>query len=285
MTMDRHDPLTALAEDSAEGRVAELFHEIRSTMQIPFLTSIWRILAADVRELEQVWSSVRPLYSNGQVDASWEYFQHCFNPHVDIDYLATEGGSLAIDAKSAHVALALLRAYNRSNGMNFIALTALLEPPAAERVLHPFQAPVAPWPKLPPLQAMAELTPAVQQSILDLNQLGQSGDEVVVATLWRHLASGWPELLRPLRAALAPLDDAARLSSAISDSLISVAAEGSRLAASLPAAPRFAQATQELIRDYVKDPRLVARMVVIGIIAERLLARWCPIDQPFLDTL
>ena len=38
------NPVTAMAESDATGEVAEIFADIRETMEIPLLTSIWRIL-------------------------------------------------------------------------------------------------------------------------------------------------------------------------------------------------------------------------------------------------
>ena len=36
------DPVSAIAEEDAVGEVAEIFADIRATMDIPLLTSIWR---------------------------------------------------------------------------------------------------------------------------------------------------------------------------------------------------------------------------------------------------
>ena len=38
------NPVTAMAESDATGEVAEIFADIRETMEIPLITSIWRIL-------------------------------------------------------------------------------------------------------------------------------------------------------------------------------------------------------------------------------------------------
>ena len=40
-----YDPVTAVDEASATGRTAEIFADIRETMGIPLVTSIWRGLA------------------------------------------------------------------------------------------------------------------------------------------------------------------------------------------------------------------------------------------------
>ena len=60
-----HDTVTALAESDATGEIAEIFADIRRTMQIPMLTSIWRILAGSGADLDSTWKAVKPLYPTG----------------------------------------------------------------------------------------------------------------------------------------------------------------------------------------------------------------------------
>ena len=50
-----HDTVTALAESEATGEIAKIFSDIRSTMKIPMLTSIWRILADSFEDLDSAW--------------------------------------------------------------------------------------------------------------------------------------------------------------------------------------------------------------------------------------
>ena len=38
----RHDPVSAIAEAEATGETAVIFADIRQTMQLPLITSIWR---------------------------------------------------------------------------------------------------------------------------------------------------------------------------------------------------------------------------------------------------
>ena len=40
------DPVSAIAESEATGEVADIFADIRATMEIPLLTSIWRTLVS-----------------------------------------------------------------------------------------------------------------------------------------------------------------------------------------------------------------------------------------------
>ena len=54
----RRDPVTAISEAEATGRTAEIFADIREVMQIPLITSIWRVLADFDGGLEAAWTAV-----------------------------------------------------------------------------------------------------------------------------------------------------------------------------------------------------------------------------------
>ena len=50
------DPVSAIVETEAAGETAEIFADIRATMEIPLLTSIWRTLVSIDGGLAAVWS-------------------------------------------------------------------------------------------------------------------------------------------------------------------------------------------------------------------------------------
>ena len=50
-----------VAEDEAQGRVAEIFADIRRTKGIDFVPNLWRTLATNPVELELVWSALKNL--------------------------------------------------------------------------------------------------------------------------------------------------------------------------------------------------------------------------------
>ena len=60
-----YDPLTALREASATGETAAVFADIRASMGIPPVTSIWRGLAGMEGSLAAVWAETKPLYATG----------------------------------------------------------------------------------------------------------------------------------------------------------------------------------------------------------------------------
>lgn len=61
MLDERRATVSLVDEDSATGRVAEIFEDIRQTKNIDFIPNIWRTLATNPTQLEVVWSSLKML--------------------------------------------------------------------------------------------------------------------------------------------------------------------------------------------------------------------------------
>ncbi|MBI3322500.1 MAG: carboxymuconolactone decarboxylase family protein [Candidatus Omnitrophica bacterium] len=55
-------------ESGAEGRVKEIFQEIKETLQIPFVPDLFRALAGRPAQLEAVWSQIKGLFGSGALD-------------------------------------------------------------------------------------------------------------------------------------------------------------------------------------------------------------------------
>ena len=67
MTTDfAYDPVTAIEEAKAVGETAVLFAEIRQTMRIPQVTSIWRGLAGMDDSLRLAPAAAKPIYESGE---------------------------------------------------------------------------------------------------------------------------------------------------------------------------------------------------------------------------
>ena len=67
MTADfAYDPVTAIDEAQATGETAVLLAEIRQTMRIPLVTSIWRGLAGMDDCLRLAWAAAKPIYESGE---------------------------------------------------------------------------------------------------------------------------------------------------------------------------------------------------------------------------
>jgi hypothetical protein len=67
MTADfAYDPVTAIDEANAVGETAASFAEIRQTMRIPLVTSIWRGLAGMDDSLPLAWAAAKLIYESGE---------------------------------------------------------------------------------------------------------------------------------------------------------------------------------------------------------------------------
>ena len=53
-----------IPETEATGRVAEIYDDIRQTLDMSMVNTIWRSLALKEEVLEWVWSSLKPIYQN-----------------------------------------------------------------------------------------------------------------------------------------------------------------------------------------------------------------------------
>jgi len=50
-----------IAENQADGKVAEIFADIKRTKNIDFVPNLWRVLATNPVQLELVWSTLKTL--------------------------------------------------------------------------------------------------------------------------------------------------------------------------------------------------------------------------------
>ena len=259
----RHDPVSAIAEAEATGETAVIFADIRQTMQLPLITSIWRTLAGVEGGLRAVWAVAKPLYESGQPDAAlFRVFERAVLP-VPEPLVPGQLDCAGVSAGDLPVIRALLDAYNRSNGLNLMALTSLVVTPAGLPANHPIPPPPSPWPTLPPLLAQADMAADTWTLLHHLNRFGATPDESGLATLWRHLAH-WPGLLAVIHAGLAPLQKGGTIQRSIQQLLAGVQAEGASLARLSPERIDMPEAARAMVTHYVRHPGLVVRMVAIG---------------------
>ena len=61
MTEDRVATIRPVAEEEANGKVAEIFADIKQTKQIDFVPNFWRTLATNPDHLELVWTNLKTL--------------------------------------------------------------------------------------------------------------------------------------------------------------------------------------------------------------------------------
>jgi hypothetical protein len=257
-----HDPVNAISEAAATGVVAETFADIRRTMGIPLITSIWRTLVAVDGGLDATWRATRPLYRTGQPEAALAALvarAELPEPGVPVGRLEAAG----VAPEERATIQAILDVYNRSNGINFLALTALVTAPAGEPSDYPSALPLPEWPELPRLLEQHDIAPATWDLLLAVNGFGASPGESGLATLWRHLAP-WPGLLGVIHDGLEPMQASGAIDRAIGQVMEIAAVEGARLAHHRAGPLELPAAARAMIANYVTNPGLVARMVTLG---------------------
>ena len=61
MSAERIATVLPVAEEDAKGKVAEIFADIKKTKNIPFVPTLWRVLATNPDHLDLVWSRLKAL--------------------------------------------------------------------------------------------------------------------------------------------------------------------------------------------------------------------------------
>ena len=259
------DPVSAISEAEATGETADIFADIRATMEIPLITSIWRSLYAVEGGLPAAWKAAKPLYETGQPAAALSrLIRHAALP-VPMPLVSGQLACAGIGAADLTAIRAIVDAYNRSNGMNMLALTALVMPANGPRPDAP-PPPAPAWPQLRPLLAQSDIDPDTWTLLNEIRHLGGKGtrkENEALATLWRHLAH-WPGLLALIQAGFAHLQDDGTIARATKQVHELARTEGARLAHLRPGDAALPDEAHKMIAAYVGGPGTVARMVTLG---------------------
>lgn len=265
------DPVPAIAEASAIGATAEIFADIRQVLGVQVVNLIWRHLATIPNALPWAWDMLRPLYVDGTIAEEAQTLHGQLSlpqlPPLPRELPAAiglnDGGFASIRN--------ILAAYDRTNAMALVALSALLcrfdEPPAttdriAEKGTGSSPESLASIP-LPPLPSLDTLPEPVTSLVLTLNRLGTRRENPVLASMYRHLAY-WPSYLALSWALIAPLDADGSLETAIADALVKARAQATRLVTRLrapPIDPTIARAICAAVEPFAGD--VIAKMVLI----------------------
>jgi hypothetical protein len=264
-----YDPVTAVDEASASGQTAAIFADIRETMGIPLVTSIWRGLAGMGDSLSQAWYLAKPIYASGLPEHALARVVARTSLPFPEPLAPTQLACAGVGENDVKEILAILAAYNRSNGMNLIALAALITPPSSSTGATALPSTTPVWPSLRPLLPREAINANTWTLIRHVNAFGATGIDAGVATLWRHL-SHWPGLLAIIHAAFAPLQVRGTIAAASAQLVALSLEEGARMAHLRRAEIELSGQTRDTITAYVHSPTQVARMVTIG----HALARW-----------
>ena len=179
-----YDPVTALSEGQAKGKTAEIFSDIRKTMNIPLITSIWRGLAGMNNSLEEVWTLTKPIYLTGTPElALTKMINSVYLPNL------TSFNHKEFSQKDIKNIRNVIKVYNKSNGMNLMALSAFIiseYKPSINVTNTNIQKNIIKT-NLPRLLNKDEISSDIWDIVKNVNSIGSpKGINSHVATLWRH---------------------------------------------------------------------------------------------------
>jgi hypothetical protein len=206
VAVNQAESVPSVQESAATGEIAEIYADIRATLGTSVVNLVWRHLATLPGALPWTWSTLRPLYggpASGHAEALRRTLPLPKIPPLSADTLTAAGLGMHDIGQIREI----LNSYYHTNALALVSLSALLEyfePGAAEAVQEHPPAPRPVRRELPPLPAMATLSPAIQRLIMELNGFGEDGASSLIASMYRHLAY-WPPFLAIIRTMLAPL--------------------------------------------------------------------------------
>ncbi len=260
--MPDHDPVSAISEAEATGRTAEIFAEIREVMQIPLVTSIWRTLEAIEGGLEAAWGAARPIYESGQPDALLAQLRKEIELPTPEPIPADALNSVNLDGKDCESISSILAAYNRSNSLNLIALTALVRKSSSIQ-LRSVDRPEVKWPTLPPLLSKAEIDPGNWSLLETTIALGVNLPTTALPTLWRHLIY-WPGFVDLMLEHYKPLHQSGVLFKMVQEVTTFVEKHAPEMSHFRDGSADIPEEALQMIEDYVGEPPSVSRMASLG---------------------
>ena len=260
-----YDPVTAISEDQATGKTAEIFLDIKKTMQIPLITSIWRGLAGMNNSLEDVWILTKPIYLSGTPELA---LNHMLN---SISFpIPTKFNSQIFNAEDLKHIKDIIKVYTKSNGMNLMALSAFIKSEYKPRVVISNITPKIVEASFPRLLNKEEISNKNWEIVKKVNSLGGiKNKDNHVATLWRHL-SYWPNFLDKAYKNIKIFESNGDLMKTQNDVLNYLENNGINLKRQKDKYTNINIATLNTIKNYVCTTNQVIRMVVLG----HIMLKW-----------
>ena len=200
--MSKHR-LEEIRERDATREVGALYADIRRCMRLPLVNLIYRHLATLPGALPEVWTLVRTMILSGQLEPALNRLEREL-PVLEVDDFGPAGGA-ETQCEDQRSIMRVLQAYNRGNGLNLIALAAVLrlardrtrdlvrisqDPPSYEGI------------PLPALVRIDDLDAELFRKVTSIALL-HGGGPGVVPSLYLHLAN-WPNALSAACDSLTP---------------------------------------------------------------------------------
>ena len=260
-----YDPVTAISEDQATGKTAEIFLDIKKTMQIPLITSIWRGLAGMNNSLEDVWILTKPIYLSGTPELALNHMLNSISFQIQ-----TKFNSEIFNEKDLKHIKEIIKVYTKSNGMNLMALSAFIKSEYKPRVVISNITPKIVEASFPRLLNKEEISNKNWEIVKKVNSLGGiKNKDNHVATLWRHL-SYWPNFLDKAYKNIKIFESNGDLMKTQNDVLNYLENNGINLKRQKDKYTNINISTLNTIKNYVCTTNQVIRMVVLG----HIMLKW-----------
>jgi Halocarboxylic acid dehydrogenase DehI len=272
------DPVPAIAESAATGEIAEIFADIRQVYRVGVVNLIWRHLATFPEALPWVWQSVRSLYVDGTIEREAAVLRASIAVPEIPAFPAAVFAAACLGEHDLDQIRAILAAYDRTNAMALIALSAVgcriagMPVDGDGAIGSGSELPFAPplELRLPPLLSLSELSPATAELVLIMNRIGTKRDDAILASMYRHLAY-WPAYLALAWTMLAPLASGARLDDLIAHAIEQARASARRMIGRIPPPSTLAPAVRadvaRALDRFAGD--VIPKMVIIGALLRR----------------
>ncbi|MCK1741294.1 hypothetical protein IVA80_10560 [Bradyrhizobium sp. 139] len=264
------DPVPAITEQSATGTTAEIFEDIRRTLDVEVVNLIWRHLATIPGSLEWVWTALKPLYQGAAIGPAVHIRSHLAlppMPAISRDALHAariDDGALAASGK-------ILDSYQHTNALALVCFSAFLarfdrtmpSPEPGPRPAESSTSYTAPGrAELPRLVPLVEMPVALANLVHELNGFGEDKDPALTASMYRHLAH-WPVYLVVVRTMLAPLHESGELASLVAATRRLGSQAGAQAASAIqtPVSQQPIEPALAAVRRFVRHP--IARMTGI----------------------
>lgn len=259
------DTLPAVSETGATGEIAELYTDIRKTLNVSAINYVWRHIATIDGGLRWAWEAAKPMFISGRVETECEHLMAELS-FPEIPSLSNTTLSLVgVSRNDRMVIAAILDTYNRGNLLNMLSLSALLaepkKPPTGRRNKGSLPSTEIP---LPPIPEVADLTDEVSEQVLLVNGFGaKPGPNRVVASIYKHVAL-WPGYLSLTWAQFIAMHNDGSLLNLIEETQNKSQLHSSYIANEL--GPRPAGTVSDRVREAVAEftDTAIARMIPIG---------------------
>jgi hypothetical protein len=273
------DPVPAITEAAATGETAAIFADIRAVLGVGVVNLIWRHLATVDGALQWAWRALRPLYADGSVIGQATALRRDLALPSMPPIQAEIYSALGLRPEDMAAIRGVLSAYDHTNGMAVVALTALRgrldgRVAAGARPAAPTPLGVVPWIGLPKLLDLTAMPPETAALIIALNGFGTRRPGAVLASMYRHLAH-WPSYLAFAWLLLAPMEGDGRLAAVIDQAQSAVQSHADGLLVRLidqteQPPPALATWISAAVEPFVGD--VIVKMLVICAFLRRVTA-------------